>query len=433
MQSCNVKLGKCNIPSDQLPPLRSLDKPSPCDAAHDLKQISIKHTKYKGPFINKCSVNLDKSQIHHKYTKSLADEQTKIPESWDWRKMGGDCIEDGSRNQGECGCCWAMATVSALGDRYALKNKLQSPFFSAIHAVMCLNPDIKPNKQCQCGGSIFLALCNIQKYGTRLESCWPFGIIHSNGVYDAPACPNFLNDCCFNCCGGTNSQLAKINVKLKSNTKPVALGFWNHTTSKKDLDPLTTITAIQRDIYNNGPIPTSFMVPSKWPQWFKKNSGTNNIFIPEAGDSQDGGHAVVLVGWGRDNQDRLYWILRNSWGILNGKGSGFCYMLASYDPKNNRTQIPKELWTGLDIPIIINNNEVAGGCISFQVDTQFSDSPNFKKTKGKGSLPTPIPGGPDFNFDWNDINWGLLGSCIGIFIIILIGTIILSKTFKKTS
>ena len=104
-------------------------------------------------------------------------------------------------------------------------------------------------------------------------------------------------------------------------------------------------------------------------------------------------------------------------------------MLASYDPKHNKNQIPKELWTGLDIPIIRNENEVAGGCISFQVDTEFSE--HFKKTNGPGSLPQPIPGSPDYYVDLHDINWVLLGSILAILLITVIGSIILSKIIKK--
>ena len=289
---------------------------------------------------------------------------------------------------------------------------------------MCLNPDIQPNQQCDCGGSIFIGLCNLEKYGSKLEACWPFGILVDNKIYNAPSCPNFSNDCCYDCCGGTNTEIAKINVK--PTTKPFALGFWNNHQLQKDLDPLNTITAIQRDIHEFGPIPTSFMVPSKWSAWFQKYSGTKEVFSAESGDSQDGGHAVVLVGWGRDKQDRLYWILRNSWGLMNHrKNSGFCYMLASYDPKYKRNQIPKELWTGLDIPIISDENQIAGGCISFQAGTEFAK--HFKKTKGPGSIPLAIPGRSDYHFDLDDINWVLLGSILSIFLIILIGSKILSK------
>ena len=420
MQNCNVKLPRC-YPNDS-PPLRTLPQLQQCDAPHDFKKLSTKHTKYKGPFLNKCILTLDKNNIHHSYTKSLADQEKPIPDSWDWRKEGGDCIENGSRNQGECGWCWAMATISAFGDRYALKNKIQAPFFSSAYTVMSMNPDIQPNHQWECGGSNFIALCNMEKHGNKLEKCWPFAIIVDHGVYNAPAFPNLPNDCCHNCCGGTNSHIAKINPK--PTTKPSALGFWNH--QQKDLDPLTTITAIQKDIHNFGPIPTSFMVPSKWPAWFEKYAGTNEVFSPEAGDSEEGGHAVVLVGWGRDKQDRLYWILRNSWGIMHNRSNGgFCYMLASYDPKHNKNQIPKELWTGLDIPIIRNENQVAGGCISFQVGKEFAE--HFKKTKGPGSLPQTIPNGPHYNIDLHDINWVLLGCILTIFLITLIGSIILSK------
>ena len=420
MLSCSMKMGPCNEGTKN--PLLSISPPQMCDAAHQLKKLQDMHSNFKGPFINKCRVNIPKSAIKHEYTKSLSDLSSEIPDTLDWRYKGGDSIENGSRNQGQCGCCWAMASVSALGDRYALKNKKQAPYFSAAWAVMCLNQDIQSNQQCDCGGSNFIAACNFNKMGVKLEKCFPFALIGQN----APICPNFSSNCCYDCCGGNNTDMAHILVKSISEPKPI--GFYD---KKGHIDPETTIRAIQKDIQQFGPIVTSFLVPSNWPNWFSKNCGSENIYEPPLNNNSKDGHAVVLVGWGRDKEDRLYWILRNSWGLLKGKGSGFCNMLASYDPKHQKIQIPKDSWTGLDIPILIkdeNEDQVAGGCISFEVGTEHSNWKGFKKSNGKGSLPSDVPTIPRYKINLKHIRWILLGCIIIIFLLLLIGSKIFSST-----
>lgn len=420
MLSCTMDIGACSNGKDN--PLLSLSTPDMCDKAHKLSKLRDLHSNFKGPFINVAKISLPKSEIKHEYTKSLADLATTQlpPTTLDWRYLGGDSIENGSRNQGQCGCCWAMASVSALGDRYALKNKKQAPYFSSAWAVMCLNSGIPANQQCECGGSNFIAACNFKKKGVKLEKCFPFSII-SNRDYNSPQCPEFNDNCCYQCCGGTNTDIAQIIVK--TTTDPKLIGYSNE---KGKINPSTTIIAIQKDIEQFGPIVTSFLVPSDWQDWFTKNSGSKNIYEPPPNSRTMDGHAVVLVGWDRDEKDRLYWIMRNSWGLINGKGSGFCNMLASYDPKTNIQQIKNDVWTGLDIPILIDE-QVAGGCISFEVGTEHSNWKGFKKSNGKGSLPPNVPKPPDYSFKLKNIQWLLLGSILIIFLVILIGTKIFSK------
>jgi C1A family cysteine protease len=79
---------------------------------------------YYGPRLNRTSLIMD-VQPHKKQIKGLSDIQVPLPTEFSWRKKGGEMIEQGGlRDQGKCGGCWAFATVSALGDRYALKYNL---------------------------------------------------------------------------------------------------------------------------------------------------------------------------------------------------------------------------------------------------------------------------------------------------------------------
>lgn len=53
-----------------------------------------------------------------------------------------------------------------------------------------------------------------------------------------------------------------------------------------------------------------------------------NIEMPEQGERSQGGHAMAIIGWTKDNK----WIIQNSWGKLWGD-CGKCYMPFEYPIK----------------------------------------------------------------------------------------------------
>jgi hypothetical protein len=73
-----------------------------------------------------------------------------------------------------------------------------------------------------------------------------------------------------------------------------------------------TVKAIQRDLYENGPLSMSFVVYKDFMTFFKANpKGIYNT----TGKGVLGGHAVRLVGWGKDQESGMeYWTIANSWG-----------------------------------------------------------------------------------------------------------------------
>jgi len=69
--------------------------------------------------------------------------------------------------------------------------------------------------------------------------------------------------------------------------------------------PLSGVAAYQTEILKNGPIQVAFTV---YADLMAYNSG---VYYPTT-DVQVGGHAVEIVGWGKQDGEG-YWIVKNSW------------------------------------------------------------------------------------------------------------------------
>ena len=349
-------LNLANCPATQYYDPKVLSIPSSCSASHAL-QYSDNHSNYKGPFLNFSFSSVPTSAIIIKPLQSLSELSNEdIPDDQlSWRTKGGDMIEDGRRNQGICGCCWAMAFVSALGDRYAIKYKIKAPYPSAMWMVSCggtqigskgINGSFSANRQCLCGGSIYGAGKWLEE-GNSIgkESCWPYTTVSHNpvgGQFIAPNCPDVADDCCFDCCGNPEAKI-KFTIE-KGSTKPIIVSNDGNTPNADE-----TIRAIKLDIQKNGPVATTFMVPKDFEDWWRTRANENIIYTPTT-NQYIGGHAVVLTGWGTDNGQN-YWEVRNSWGKPD-----FCRFRMS-------TDINPEYWTGIDIAIS-SNGSWQGGPVS---------------------------------------------------------------------
>lgn len=419
-----------------------------CSAGHSL-QYSDNHSDYKGPFLNFSFSNIPSSAVIIKPLEALsALSDEDIPVNFSWRTgIGIDPeervdIEDGRRNQGSCGCCWAMAFVSALGDRYAKRYNIKTPYPSAMWMISCggtqigrkgQNGSFAANRQCSCGGSIYGAGKWLEDNSIGKESCWPYTTVSNNPApdksYIAPICPNQQNvnadDCCFDCCGNPDAKI-KFSVKKKS-TQPIIV-----SNDGKKPNPEHTILAIKLDIQTNGPVATTFMVPRDFENWWisDKHIKNNEIYTPTT-KKYVGGHAVVLTGWGIENGYN-YWEVRNSWGK-----PGFCRFRMS-------TDIHESLWTGIDISKKFPDGSWQGGPVSVLPGELVGLTPGPKPvpkpgSKPKtGSKPEPKPDSPapkqvsksdnKIKRGFKNLNWKIIG-IIGIAILLVL--IIISLVFKK--
>ena len=106
-------------------------KPTKC--AVPSGKLFAQERPYFGARFNRASLRRKLTSEDHKHSAALSAMAVPIPESWSWRNLGKTTYKgkiESPRDQGQCGCCWAMATAIALGDRYSIKYKIPSPYLS---------------------------------------------------------------------------------------------------------------------------------------------------------------------------------------------------------------------------------------------------------------------------------------------------------------
>jgi hypothetical protein len=357
-------------------------KPETCIT--DTKKLFALQKPYIGPFAFNTTLEMPHSPNHMKFKGLAALEKIEIPDNFSWRKKGKDQIEKGGlRNQKSCGGCWAFATASTLSDRLALKYQLQSPFLSATW-IISNSYDIDRNPQGCMGGNVqYTSIFYEDKNngGVKLEECWPFQIISESQSYGGPGTidnrmysPNSLNDstlsnCCFNCCTESVTDKAKFTTYIKPKSTKyfgVTIDSINDYT-QESIDKI--IRDIKIEIMTNGPVTTSFMVCDDFMNYYgvkgdgilEKNSDAaqGKVYIRNPNSNFTGGHAVVITGWGTDENGTKYWEIRNSWGPVGDNG----YFKALMSDINNQ-----DSWCGFDIPLMQEDGQYFGGVVSFLPD-----------------------------------------------------------------
>jgi hypothetical protein len=220
-------------------------------------------------------------------------------------------------HQGECGACWAIATASSLADRASVATKKFVPLSPA--ALLC------EISQCDRG---CVSACTISQ-----------GFLHAarRGV------PVASEEC-----GVDLSAVqpprdgSKCRALAKRCARHKRLFAVAETHTARDIEE------IKRGIGNYGPVATTyrvfddFVLASRGRRPFERTKG---IYVraargPGLYDVRSrrfrGFHAVVIVGWGREEAvpvvDELgrptvrpvdYWIVRNSWGPRWGEHGYF--------------------------------------------------------------------------------------------------------------
>ncbi|EET02635.1 Cathepsin B-like cysteine proteinase [Giardia duodenalis] len=200
---------------------------------------------------------------------TIAD--TKVPDSFDFREEYPHCIPE-VVDQGSCGSCWAFSSVASLGDRrcFAGLDK-KAVTYSPQYVVSCDHGDMACD-----GGWLQSVWRFLTKTGTTTNECVPYqsGTTGARGT-----CPTKCAD------GG---ELSTVKAK-----KAVDYGL--------DCD------LIMKALVTGGPLQTAFTVYSDFMYY------EGGVYQHMSG-RVEGGHAVEMVGYGTDEYDVDYWIIRNSWG-----------------------------------------------------------------------------------------------------------------------
>ena len=228
------------------------------------------------------SLSYDKNRI-----RELLKENN-FPESYDFRKE--ENIKAHVKNQGRCGCCWAMASTSALA--YRFNKKGIDVDLSPQHELSCYF------NSCATGSNLIDPQLTLIINGTLTEQCLPF--TSGNGTIED--CPSTCID--------PNDEYKKYYAK-------------NAYTVEMDQKNLYDVTLIIIDqLIRNGPVMSMIKIYSDLEDMVLNNENcSNTVYTHNQTALMGGGHAIVIMGYGFLD-DKYYWLIQNSWGE-NACGDGF--------------------------------------------------------------------------------------------------------------
>lgn len=254
---------------------------------HELKAVTTKAKKpYKKKNLQRAKPVADNRPDHVKYEG--------LPENFDWRNVNGVNYDSPVKNQGNCGSCYAMATVSAAEARVRIASKNQlKPTLSSQAVVSCSIY----NQGCE-GGYPYLVGKHAQDFGLLEEGC-----MHYSGSDEA-------------CVIKRNAQCDPRRKYFASNYSYIG-GYYGSCSEVE----------MMRELYRAGPIMVAFDAPSSL---FYYTGGIytgaapphEGIELPGLHLWEKTNHAVVAVGWGVENGQK-YWTIKNTWGQTWGENGYF--------------------------------------------------------------------------------------------------------------
>jgi len=269
-------------------------------------------------------------------TNTYPIRQISTPDNFDgrieWKGLLSPVMD-----QGNCGACWAFASTSVLADRFNIQSVgMLNIQLSPTKLVLCdfqglefsikhpeegtyeLSNIIQESQQNSgCFGNSLVDACRyLYLFGTPTEQCVPYTddieveinyqrIGSFEKVSQLPLCNQVtgpLADMCINSFldkktgeeGGAPSRFYR------------ALNFYGLAGIEKDGGSYLNI---QDNIFKWGPVATGMRV---YPDFYSFDS-KNLIYEWNGIGPQVGGHAISIVGWGIQ-ENKKYWIIRNSWG-----------------------------------------------------------------------------------------------------------------------
>ena len=227
------------------------------EAKKDKKELTFETTKEKAQYAT--GLKLEKGWVK-KVKVQKVKIQAALPRHFDWREQGKLTP---SKDQGNCGSCWAHSSTAVLQDVMALRGMGQISL-SEQYLLSC-------NKEgWSCDGGFFA-----HDYHMALPMG---GVPYAEFPYVAR------------------------QVACKTNlSHPYHIASWAFLPSKDENTP-PAIEAIKSAIYQYGPIGVAV--------------GANDAFMSYSSgvfnqcDGTKPNHAVTLVGWDEDGQ---YFVMKNSW------------------------------------------------------------------------------------------------------------------------
>lgn len=256
-----------------------------------------------------------------------------VPDHFDSREKWPQCFNSPIYNMGNCTASWAIATASALSNRFCVGDPKE-------YSELMLSPQQMlscDNKQRGCsGGDIDTAWNFVEREGLVSEMCFPY---QADG---AVSCGSKCTD-----------------------EKPLRAA--SHCVLNNEM-------AIRREILANGPIVAPIFLVDD----FLVYRGGMYQEMPTATQLVDARrqriiHAVKVIGWG-EMEGKRYWLIENSWGEDWGE-HGFAKILAGGDPEK-REGILLETYVLAAVP--------ANALIDDDMDTDFEADSGGDSKKSSG-------------------------------------------------
>lgn len=239
-------------------------------SGHEFRATHLGLRPRPAGWVTKSSLNHQPPVADAQQAPTAAAAATALPASLDWRTRGAvTAVKD----QGECGCCWAFASVGAL----------EAQNFRYTYKLVALSEQMLVDCVTQCdgcdGGTMELAFEYMQKSraGLCTEAAYPF-------VQNATACR-----------ATANGRTAAAAVRV-TGTVDIASG-----------DEAQLLDAVA----HVGPVSVSLDAQHVSFQFYE--SGVYEE--PQCGNAlADLSHAMLAIGYGTDDKGVDYWLMKNSWG-----------------------------------------------------------------------------------------------------------------------
>ena len=259
-------------------------------------------------------VVLEQSKAYTAKAKAI-DADISIPDEFNPFRQWGDFLVR-IKTQGKCGCCWAMSTAKALAERYA------------ILTLGKLNVELSPYMMVMCEGTVFPTISYDQKALSSINlAAHSQGACNGNSLFaamDFMYSVGLASTRCIN-----HGQFADYGIaNLENITDPESVPMcqsilgpqydkcldknravrFYRTIAGYQVD--ANVEAIKREIYKWGPVASGFLL---FDDFIHEYDGTSIYMGPKKGATNQGGHSVEILGWGRENGVNFWWIA-NSWG-----------------------------------------------------------------------------------------------------------------------
>lgn len=282
----------------------------------------------------------------------------EVPDRFDSREKWSQCFNSPIYNMGNCTASWAIATASALSNRFCVGSpeEYSELMLSPQQMLSCDSMQRGCN-----GGDIDTAWNFIEREGLVSEICFPY---QADGSVS---------------CGSKCTTEAPLRAA-------------SHCVLNNEM-------AIRREIFNNGPVVAPIFLIDD----FLVYRGGLYQEMPTATQLSDQRrqriiHAVKIIGWG-EMEGKRYWLIENSWGEEWGE-HGYAKIVAGGDPEK-REGIMIENYVLAATP---SNKKVGADDdidSDFEADLEDIDAELDDDPEGK-SAGSPAPSGdsdadPDFD------------------------------------